>query len=169
MKNLDEIVEKIMADWSVARKAKHFGRECPFLLKSCFSKGTADDVAIEGVPDSADELIRFWKISERADLFKDDEYGQWGIKIFSPLESIAETERQKNIRNREFMSGDIIFASFYGDSDLLLLDSEGDIYVVLPLDGRCDWPKVATSLKSFLENLMNAEGAKYWESPKGSH
>jgi hypothetical protein len=168
MKNLDEIIEKMRTDWSVARKAKHFGQECPFLLKSCFSKGMTGHVKIEGIPDSAHELIQFWKISERADLFKDGEYGQWGIKIFSPQESAAETERQKNIRNQEFVNGDIIFASFYGDSDLLLIDSEGDIYVVLPLDDRCDWPKVATSLKSFLENLMNAEGAKYWELPKGS-
>ncbi|WP_152036637.1 hypothetical protein [Burkholderia pyrrocinia] len=167
MKNLDAIIEKMKVDWSAARKAIHFGQECPFLLRSCFSGGVASDVMIKGIPDSAHELIQFWKISERADLFKDDECGQWGVEVLSPQKAIDETAKQRKIRGREFSGNDIVFARFYGDSDLLLMDSAGSIFVSLPLDDRCDWPRVADSLRDFLERLTSAQGAKYWESPKG--
>ncbi|PFH29001.1 SMI1/KNR4 family protein [Burkholderia sp. JKS000303] len=168
MNKLSVLVEKIKSDWSVSRKAVHFGQECPFLLRSEFSDGIAGDVAIDGVPDSACELTHFWKISERADLFKDDEYGQWGVEVLSPQEAIEETARQRQIRNRDFLDGDVVFARFYGDSDLLLMDSVGAVYVALPLDCRSDWPRVADSFEDFLENLTNSQGAKYWEPPKGS-
>lgn len=168
MNKLSILVGKIKSDWSVSRRAVHFGQECPFLLRSDFSDGIAGDVASDGIPDSACELTQFWKISGRADLFKDDEYGQWGVEILPPQEAIEETAKQKQIRGREFMDSDIVFARFYGDSDLLLMDSVGAVYVALPLDHRGDWPKVADSLGDFLEKLANSQGAKYWELPKGS-
>lgn len=165
--DLYAIFERMKLEWSVERKAIHFGRECPFLLKCCIFDGIAGDVAIEGIPDSAYELIAFWRISGHADLFKDVGFGQWGIEVLSPWEAVEATLKQKRIRGREFLDGDVIFARFYGDSELLLMDSEGAVYVSLPLDGRCNWPRVADSLKIFLERLMNYQGAKYWDGPKG--
>ncbi|NHV29591.1 hypothetical protein [Burkholderia sp. D-99] len=168
MRNLDAVIEEMKVDWSAARKAIHFSRECPFLLRSCFSDGVASDVVIDGIPDSAHELMQFWIVSERADLFKDDECAQWGVEIFSPQKAVDETGKKRKIRGREFVDGDIVFARFYGDSDLLLMDFTGSVYVSLPLDNRCDWPRVADSLGDFLERLTSAQGAKYWEPPKSS-
>ncbi|WP_175722024.1 hypothetical protein [Burkholderia anthina] len=168
MNKLNVIVEEMKSDWSFSRKAVHFGRECPFFLRSNFADGIASGVMVEGIPDSAYELMQFWGISERADLFKDDECGQWGVEVLSPQEAIEETARQRQIRNRDFLDGDVVFARFCGDSDLLLMDSVGAVYVALPLDCRGDWPRVAGSLEDFLGNLTNSQGAKYWEPPKGS-
>ncbi|WP_124920921.1 hypothetical protein [Burkholderia sp. Bp9099] len=168
MGKLNVIVEKMKADWSVARRVVHFGKECHFLLRSDFADSVAFDSAIRGIPDSASELAKFWKISERADLFKDDGYGQWGVEVLSPQEAIDETARQRGRRPREFLSGDVVFARFYGDSELLLMDLAGAVCVALPLDSRCDWPKVADSFEDFLEKLTDSQGAKYWEPPEKS-
>nr|WP_141661865.1 SMI1/KNR4 family protein [Burkholderia ambifaria] len=168
MNKLNVLVEKVKSDWSVARRAVHFGQECPFLLRSGFADGVVSGATVEGIPDSACELTQFWEISERADLFKDDEYGQWGVEVLSPQEAIEETARQRGVRSREFRDDDVVFARFYGDSDLLLMDSVGSVYVALPLDNRCDWPRVADSFEDFLEKLTNSQGAKYWEPPKES-
>ncbi|WP_175219953.1 MULTISPECIES: hypothetical protein [Burkholderia] len=161
------IFERMKLEWSVERKAIHFGRECPFLLKCCIFDGIADDVAIDDIPSSAYELVTLWRISGRADLFKDVGFGQWGIEVLPPREAVEATLKQKRIRGREFLDGDVVFARFYGDSELLLMDSEGAVYVSLPLDERCNWPRVADSLKIFLEKLVDHQGAKYWDGPKG--
>ncbi|WP_152618093.1 hypothetical protein [Pseudomonas fluorescens] len=161
MNNLIMIVDKIKSDWSTPRRATHFGYDCPFLLSSHFSMGIKNHSHTTAV---TSELIKMWEIFESADLFKDDKYGQWGIKILSPEESIKETSSQKAIRGTNITDKDTIFGLFYGDSDFLLIDSHGEIYVGLPLDDRKYWPKVANSIEDFLVQLNCSQGAKYWES-----
>lgn len=160
MNNLVKIVDKIKSDWTTPRKAKHFGSDCPFLLSSNFSEGIKDHTHTTAI---ASELTQMWEIFESADLFKDDEYGQWGIKILTPEESIRETSAQRVARGSNVTNKDTIFGLFYGDSDFLLIDSYGGIYVGLPLDDRKYWPKIANSIEDFLVKLNFSQGAKYWE------
>lgn len=141
----------------------HSGKECPFLLRCNFDEGLRDKTIIKDFSASAAELLQFWEIAAQADLFKDDMYGQWGVAIYSPATTLAETARQRAIRSQDLLRDDWVFGRFYGDDELLMVDRTGAIYVCLPLYARADWPRVAGSLAEFLLRLYNAQGAKYWE------
>ncbi len=147
-------------NWSVAAGAIHFGKVCPFLLKCTFAAPAEE--YINSFPASAGELIRCWEIAERADLFMDEAYGQWGMTILSPEDTRDLTREQQQVGD-EISVNDTVFGHFYGDADLLLMDASGAVYICLPLDARCDWPKAAESLCEFLIKLDHAQGAKYWE------
>jgi hypothetical protein len=114
-------------------------------------------------------LLEFWRKSETAELFKDKSYGQWGLRILTPVASRNRTQSELIERPREMLSTDLVFAEFLGDSDQLLMDlafeheSHKPIYVMLPLDRRYDWPKIANSFEEFLEKYNEANGNKFWE------
>ncbi|MBC9914966.1 hypothetical protein [Chitinophaga varians] len=163
MNNLTAITDKIKRDWQTAREAVHFGTACPFLLRCSFDEGWWEEATMKDFPASAAELLQFWKISAQADLFKDETYGQWGVVIYSPAATLAETARQRAIRSQDILADDLVFGGFYGDTELLMADGRGAIYVCLPLYARADWPRVADSLQDFLLRLYHAQGAKYWE------
>jgi hypothetical protein len=62
----------------------------------------------------------FYTVSNGADLFKDQEYGQWGLKLYS-IESNFASKIYKSNRNNDALQSDLIIGEFYGDSDLLLV------------------------------------------------
>lgn len=114
-------------------------------------------------------LLEFWRTAETAELFKDITYGQWGLKILSPMGSRSCTLAEQKDRPEEMRPTDLVFAEFLGDSDQLLMDlsfSDSDsqpIFVKLPLDKRHAWPKVADSFAEFLEQYVREKGEKFWE------
>ncbi|RBL90681.1 hypothetical protein [Chitinophaga flava] len=159
MNELKPIIDKMKMNWSVAARAIHFGKVCPFPLKCTFAVPVEEQ--INSFPD---ELNRFWQIAARADLFIDETYGQWGMVILPPKDTRNLTLKQQQLRD-EISVNDIVFGHFYGDDDLLLMDASGAVYICLPLDARSDWPRAADSLCEFLIKLEHAQGAKYWARP----
>jgi len=121
------------------------------------------------MPAIPDDVRAFWLIARSASLFKDQQYGQWGIEILDPQGAIEETNRQILSRPQDFHAQDLVLATFLGDSDLLVISCEagraefGSVLVARPLDPRQDWPLVAVSFADFLERVVGAEGDKYWE------
>ncbi|EHR8837433.1 SMI1/KNR4 family protein [Shigella flexneri] len=163
MKDIDSIINEMKTQWTLPRKALHHGKICPFLL-NCTFYDKINNVTMNDSLHNMPQLIDFWKISNGADLFKDSQYGQWGIRIFTSDEAIEVTNKQKKERMQEFLSSDFIFGCFFGDCDLLMIDrSSGAINVVLPIDKRSEWYMVADSLKEFLDKLLSSQGDKYWE------
>ena len=114
-------------------------------------------------------LLEFWRIAETAELFKDITYGQWGLKILSPMCSRSCTLAEQKERPEEMRPTDLVFAEFVGDSDQLLMDLSFSnsncqpIFVKLPIDKRYSWPKVANSFEEFLETYVRENGEKFWE------
>jgi hypothetical protein len=130
----------------------------------------ANEEELAGLPAGVSPEVRaFWAVAREAALFKDAQYGQWGVQILSPAAAISKTERYRHQRARDFRSGDLVVGRFFGDSDLLVLrcdeasSDRGSILVALPLDLRSDWPVVARSFREYLEELIATEGDKYWE------
>jgi hypothetical protein len=168
MSKIQETIGLLKARWGQPRDAIHRGEKCPFLLACGFAAEPAD--GLEQFPLSIPEDVReFWRTTRSATLFKDQQYGQWGIEVLEPAQALSETSRQRAARPRDFMSSDLIVARFFGDSDLVVLacnpeeSNFGSVTVALPLDKRADWPVVAKSFEEFLNRLIEAQGDKYWE------
>ena len=168
MNKITEIIASLKEHWGAPREAIHRGRKCPFLLACCFASEPAD--ALEKAPSDLPEDVReFWLATRSATLFKDYQFGQWGIEVFDPAQALWETSVQASARQRDFVSSDLVFARFFGDSDLIIIacDREqpnfGSVTIALPVDRRPDWPVVARSFGEFLEKLVAVQGDKYWE------
>jgi hypothetical protein len=161
MSKITEIIGSLREQWGVPRKAFHRGRRCPFLLACSFASepaGTLEQVSLN-LPEDVRE---FWLAARSATLFKDRQFGQWGIEVLDPDQALRETSRQVSARQRDFVSSDLVLARFFGDSDLVVIacDPEqsnfGAVTIALPIDRRLDWPVVAASFGDFLEKLVEA-------------
>jgi hypothetical protein len=124
-----------------------------------------DDLPVP-IPDAMRE---FWRTTRDATLFKDHQYGQWGIELLEPKAAIAEARKWFAARPRNFTSADLVVGRFFGDSDLIVINCDpaqsqfGSVTIALPIDRRPDWPVVAESFTDFLEKMLAAQGDKYWE------
>ncbi|MFI3488046.1 hypothetical protein, partial [Klebsiella pneumoniae] len=77
------VIDAIRAEWSKPRVAMHQHGACPFLLRSFFvERGAAisEDRRLQGCPA---QLLAFWKVYASAELFKDEQFGQWGMEMLS--------------------------------------------------------------------------------------
>lgn len=116
-----------------------------------------------------DDLRDFWRIAREAQLFEDTTYGQWGLHLLSPSESMRATHKFQIARERDSRPYDLVVGEFLGDSELLLVRCNlseldyGQVWVALPLDRREEWFRAATSFEVFLESYVDARGAKFWE------
>ena len=116
------------------------------------------------------ELRSFWLASRSARLFEDIDYGQWGLRILTPQESLERTTVARTDRPVEYRSTDLIVGEFLGDQELLVLDladQSSGLLVALPLDERTGWYEVAPSLSDFLFEYLAAIGEKFWERRRG--
>ncbi len=149
------------------KQANHRGMRTDFHFICEFKE---PGVSLKSLPfDLPEDLEKFWSICETAVLFKDIEYGQWGLEIFSPEKAIVIDRSEKGGRPNDYRESDLIIGSFLGDSDLLIISCDkksksfGKVFISLPLDNRGDWPNVANSFSEFLEKYSLDEGDKYWE------
>ncbi len=114
------------------------------------------------------DLLEFWHISSTARLFEDNTYGQWGLEIYTPTESLRATEQFFAARKKETRLGDLLIGRFLGDSDTLILrcdPSASDfrhVLVALPLDSRNEWYRVAESFTEFVDKFVRSAGKKFW-------
>jgi len=162
-----EIINSLNKNWGTPTHALHRGEEIFFTLACRFSLAgikPARDYPFN-VPD---DIKEFWSIAESAELFKDVEYGQWGLEILSPAESLAETASQKKARRGTYRSKDLIIGRFIGDSERLVLScgesqEYGIVRVALPIDPYPDWYVAANSFGAFLEQYAAMQGDKFWE------
>jgi hypothetical protein len=102
-----------------------------------------------------------WECFEQASLFVDVDYGQWGLEVLSPANSLRCTREAWKENGEELRLGDVVIGEFLGDQELVVIEKDGEIVMYLPLDGREDWYRVAPSL--FLRAYVDASGEKYWE------
>jgi hypothetical protein len=110
------------------------------------------------------------QISNGAILFYDIEYGQWGFKIYS-IEELDERQQfwQLGFPNNMWGNRLIAFAESYGDANVLAFDLDhptrnGENFAILEgcIDPFEKWPIVSRSFHEWLDHLVTAQGAKYW-------
>ena len=108
----------------------------------------------------------FLRISNGATLFKDVEYGQWGCKVLG-LEEIMEVTALVKGQGCELKADWIVFATWFGDTDVLVFDLSKKDFKDYILDGeRCeaieDWVNIKGNFEKWLDRLIVSQGAKYW-------
>ena len=140
-----------------------------FELECTFS-GPADASEIEqawagkALPSEVAEL---WSECREAELFRDVQYGQWGLRILSPGRSVEVFEFQMQDRPSDFVADDVVVAEFLGDLELLVFapseEGERRVMAALELDARNEWYGVGSSLREFFERYLEAQGKKFWE------
>lgn len=162
------VVQKLRVHWGSPRRATLRGNTSPFLLQCVFSPPATED-KISSVPNVPKALMEFWQQAEQADLFKDTQYGQWGIRILSPDDALKATLEYQGERASDAMASDLVIGTFYGDSDLVILRCDtacsdyGNVVIALPIDPRLDWDTVADDFATFIAKLTEEQGAKFWE------
>lgn len=168
MSTIPEIINILKQNWREPAPAVHRGEKTAFTFVCHFSnEGRQVDANYPfKIPE---DLKQFWSITNTAELFKDNEFGQWGLRILDPSQTLSVTEDEKQRPGRDFDENDLIIGEFIGDSDLLILSDDNDdgqydsVRIALPIDKRKDWPVVAAGLTEFLEKYVSYEGDKYWE------
>lgn len=141
----------------------------PMSFESWFAEGGAGREELEAVPYQLPSDLRdFWAAARTARLFEDRTYGQWGLVLLSPTRALGRTVGYCANRRRDFAAGDLVVGEFLGDSDLLVIRCDptmedfGAVLIASPLDGRPDWPHLASSLGEFLDRYVRSVGDKFW-------
>lgn len=164
-----ELIDRLRRDWSNPREAVHGDSPCPFALHCEFGE-PASNQEIAAIENAPAPLVDFWVEARNATLFKDGQYGQWGLRILGPTASLKQTRRYEQERAEDVVTGDLVIGTFLGDSDLLIVRRDpnvsdyGSVMVALPLDPRSDWDVVAGSFDKFVERYAAANGSKFWEN-----
>jgi len=164
---IHETIATLQRNWENPRRTSDSDTNAPDLEVACSFEGGMHQTAVpENTPV---DLETFWKHYKCARLFEDRQFGQWGLEILDPSESVLATSEYTIDRNSDRRIGDRVLGRFLGDSDVLLIRCDpsasdfGSIIVALPLDPREEWPVVGSSFSEFLERYAKSEGNKFWE------
>jgi hypothetical protein len=165
MTPFDDLFLELRRDWSHAQSPVLFGgKRSPFRLRCDVADFPAPDEEVSRIPGAGTEELRaFWAIARQADLFKDVDYGHWGLSLLAPPDALEATRKELDWRPASYLDGDLVFGRLLGDSELLVATNDGTILVARPLDQRSDWPVVGDSLSSFLARYIASRGDKFWE------
>lgn len=170
MTDIITVIEETKKEWTVPKyPLNKDGQLGTFLLRCSFFPATPSEVTFNPQITIANDLQRFWKVFDRAELFRDIMYGQWGLDILSPEDAILYTKWEIECRPRDFVITDLIIGQFRGDSDILMVNCNsqannyGQIMVVTPFDDRHDWVVVADNFTNFLKLYAQYNGDKFWE------
>ena len=104
-------------------------------------------------------------------LYYDREYGQWGFQLYGTKDLVVQNERWRKYYEDEWVSSYLAIAKSKGDSDVLVLDTaqvvdNGRDCRVLDGDSGYpvqEWEIAARSFSDWLDRLVVAQGAKYWQ------
>jgi hypothetical protein len=137
----------------------------PFHLACRLEPAATEDEIRDAWPDKIlpAEVRDLWATSRRAELFVDVDYGQWGLRLLSPVGSAARSQQEQRARPADMDPEDVVIGEFLGDQDLVVVDADGAVLIALPLDQRADWYRVARDLAAFLDRYVATSGEKYWE------
>jgi hypothetical protein len=166
---MGDIIETLRTNWTAPRQGFHNGEPSPFSL-CCEFDWPASAEQVEQIGASLPESLRqFWLHAQSAVLFKDADYGQWGLRVLSPSDSVQATKDYHESRQRDALNGDQVIGEFLGDSDLVLVRCDsaaadfGSVLVALSMDSRSDWDRVGDDFEDFLQRYVKSDGDKFWE------
>jgi len=161
-------IERLVESFRAWKEPRDGLTNNPFRLACSLEEGAPDaeiSAARSGVELPA-ELEEFWTQSRSARLFEDVDYGQWGLRILAPEQSLDRTAAERRDRPDDIHATDLVVGEFLGDHELLVLalDEEArGVLIALPLYPRVDWYRAGATLGDFLERYLDAVGEKFWE------
>jgi len=164
-----QIINDIRSGRCIVRPSEEMGKLAPMVFSSTIGQPcTKAEQQLYQEMTLPNDLICFWSSTRSADLFVDQTYGQWGLRILDPKSAIQCTTRFSKDREDDYKTGDLVIGRFVGDSDLLILrcdnlsDDFGQVVIGLPIDHREDWYNVSSNFGSFMERYMQSRGDKFW-------
>jgi len=119
-----------------------------------------------------EDLIKFWmQIANGATLYYDRKYGQWGYKIYSSTELQNQQLRWKQLVGENWSSNIIAIGEIIDDVHpiIAMFNNESNeyrsyvLYEGNPLDPIGFWVKMAGSFHEWVDCLITAQGAKFWD------
>jgi hypothetical protein len=119
-----------------------------------------------------EDLIEFWThISDGATLYYDQKYGQWGYKIYSSSEILNQQIRWGKLfrdswRASYLVIGEIIDEDHPIFSNINEISKDNLSYSMFEgnsLDPIDYWVKMAPSFHEWVDHLITAQGAKFWD------
>ncbi|MBE3567158.1 MAG: SMI1/KNR4 family protein [Thermogemmatispora sp.] len=130
-------------------------------------------LALPGVKVPLPWSYREWlKASNGAVLYRDEEYGQWGYRLFSTAELISkQVEWQATLYDEHWLPSGLVVGELIGGRDTIVLET-GDVSEQsgegIVLYGDCEekpeeWRAIAHSFGQWLSWLVTAQGAGYWQ------
>src|SRR5688572_13251318 len=111
--DVSALIAQMKSEWGRPRAVIHDGKVAPFPLTCRFDSEPAAEIpdSLSAVPD---DLKEFWRIAKGATLFKDETFGQWGLKVLDPAEAVRVTAHQLAIRPGDFSASDLVIGRFLG-------------------------------------------------------
>jgi hypothetical protein len=109
-------------------------------------------------------------VANGAMLYRDARYGQWGYKIYGTNEINQNLERWATIFEQDWAQYFLAIGEIVDESRPIIMNlakpmenSLGcEILDANPLDPPSNWDKMSRSFHEWIENLITAQGAKYW-------
>jgi hypothetical protein len=145
-----------------------------WMAKFAWRAGATEDRLNTLQSQSVVELPRsysdFLRESDGAVLFFDEQYSQWGYRLYG-TDDIAEKQRYwSRIFAWDWSPTFLVFGESLGDADIMLFDTRHptrDGMDAAVLDGESgrtpsQWRWMAPGFVVWLERLIVAQGAKYW-------
>lgn len=160
---MEKLIDNLKIDWTIPKTTVDNGEESFFKFACEFNLGI--EINDNKIPL---ELLEFYKISNGAILFKDVDYGQWGLKI-SPYDELNRfNDYTRSWRGEDIEVEDLVIGEFLGDLDLVLISlaeyNYGQIIICPEIDKRKDWYFLKMNFKKFLKKYVESEGNKFWEN-----
>lgn len=118
------------------------------------------------------DLLEFWaEISNGCFLYHDQKYGQWGYKIYSSSEIKNQQYRWKELFRDKWTTKLLAIGELFDDVhpiivryiDAIQPNAEYLLVEGNPLDPIEYWPRMANSLSEWMDRLITAQGAKFWD------
>lgn len=170
MQTIGEILDTLRLDWAVGRRVREEGDSSVSQLLACFIREPIQVTGDLRLPDgltAPPALADVWRACDGAELFKDIEHGQWGLRLLSPSDAVQATQQYFREDSRA-AQGDFVVGQFIGDGELLLVRAIagapdfGRVIVVDEIDKRINWPIAAENLRDFLDEYARKMGRKFW-------
>lgn len=118
-----------------------------------------------GIPE---DLQSLWHYVSQLYIAQDMTYGQWGLFIWSPDETLENNQNDPRYNYYHLMRGEIIIGNLIGDSDIVIMrcdknqDDFGAIILAEAIVDREEYEIVASSLSEFLERFLQSPHKKFW-------
>lgn len=118
------------------------------------------------------DLFEFWKqISDGAVLYYDQRYGQWGYRIYSSSEISNQQLHWKKLFDNQWKPNFIAIGEIIDDAHPIIAifneiskaNMDYSLYEGNPLDPIEYWVKIASSFHEWVDRLITAQGAKFWD------
>lgn len=100
-----------------------------------------------------------WRTYESGELFRDETFGQMGLRIHSPSAAADATLRRSSTHDELHAECDLVIGEFLGDADMLIVTIGGDVVASIGSSPRDEWARFS-GLEDFFATYTETTGEK---------